>query len=310
MSKWDERKLNRREALKAAGAAALCWGALGAAPAVADAQEKKSKKRILMYTRSQTFEHSTVKRKDDQLGFAEKLLVDLGKKHGFDVDATKDGRLFTEETFAKYDAFFFYTTGDSTQPGGDNQPPMPPQGKQLLLDAVASGKGFIGSHCASDTFHSSGKAFEMQEEDKRDPFIRMLGGEFIRHGEQQEATLRAVSKKFPGCAELGDGLRVKEEWYTLKNFAPDIHVILVQETSGMRNPDYQRPPYPATWARKHKKGRVFYTSLGHREDVWENEKFQKLLLGGISFALGEAEADLTPNIQAVTPEASTMPPEK
>src|SRR6185503_8540965 len=230
--------------------------------------------------------------------------------HGFHVDPTKDGRLFTEETFATYDAFFFYTTGDPTQPGGDGQPPMTPQGKQLLLEAVASGKGFIGSHCASDTFHSAGKAFESQEEEKRDPYLRMLGGEFIRHGDQQEGTLRVASPKFPGCADLGESIRVKEEWYTLKNFSPDLHVILVQETSGMRNPDYQRPPYPATWARRHKKGRVFYTSLGHREDVWENEKFQKLLLGGIAFALGEAEADLTPNLQTVTPEASTMPPEK
>ena len=32
-----------------------------------------------------------------------------------------------------------------------------------------------------------------------------------------------------------------------------------------------------TWARSFGKGRVFYTSMGHREDVWENPKYQGLL---------------------------------
>ena len=45
------------------------------------------------------------------------------------------------------------------------------------------------------------------------------------------------------------------------------------------------PPYPATWARMHGKGRVFYTSMGHREDVWTNEKFQQVALGGFSWVL-------------------------
>ena len=199
MSGEERRIMDRREALKAAGGAALAWAALPAARLGAARPEDKPRKRILMYTRSQTFEHSTVKRKDDQLGLAEKLMVELGPKHGFEVLATKDGRLFTRENIAKYDAFFFYTTGNPTAEGGDKQPPMPKEGKQALLDAIASGKGFIGSHCADDTFHSAGPAFENQEEEKRDPYIRMLGGEFIRHGEQQEALMRVASPHFPGC---------------------------------------------------------------------------------------------------------------
>jgi type 1 glutamine amidotransferase len=139
-----------------------------------------------------------------------------------------------------------------------------------------------------------------------DPYIAMLGGEFIRHGDQQEATLHVVDPKFPGLAGVSD-FRIKEEWYALKNFAPDLHVILVQETKGMKNYDYQRPNFPETWARKHGNGRVFYTSMGHREDVWESETFQKILVGGLSWALGRAEADLTPNLAAVAPKASEVP---
>ena len=99
---------------------------------------------------------------------------------------------------------------------------------------------------------------------------------------------------------------MREEWYAFCKFAPDLHVILVQETAAMHDPAYQRPPYPATWARMQQKGRVFYTSMGHREDVWTNPKFQEVLLGGINWALKNAEADVMPNIAQVTPGANEL----
>ena len=322
MSARKERRVNRREAIKLAGGAALGLATfplagLGA-PSLGEEKESKDKekgekprKRILMFTRSQGFEHDTIKRNGHDLGYAEKILVDLGPKHGFEITATKDGRLFTEGNLATFDAFIFYTTGDLTVEGGDKQPKMLPEGKKALLEAVAGGKGFIAIHCGADTFHSTtgeeGK-FENQPEDKRDPYIRMLGGEFIKHGPQQESTMKVVSPKFPGCQGLGESFRLNDEWYTHKNFSPDIHVILVQDTAGMKGTDYQRPPYPSTWARKHQKGRVFYTSMGHREDVWTNDKFRGLLLGAISWVLGEVEAELTPNLAQVTPEASKLQP--
>ncbi len=69
------------------------------------------------------------------------------------------------------------------------------------------------------------------------------------------------------------------------------------------------PPYPGTWARMHGQGRVFYTSMGHREDVWTNEEyFQPIVLGGLAWALGRVDADVTPNISKVTPGANVLPP--
>jgi type 1 glutamine amidotransferase len=138
----------------------------------------------------------------------------------------------------------------------------------------------------------------------------MLGGEFIIHGVQQEATNRVASPEFPGVGEINQSFTLMEEWYCLKNFAPDMHVILVQETEGMQGDCYQRPPFPATWARKHKKGRVFYTSLGHREDVWTNPLFEQILLGGLSWTMGRVDADVPSNMKEVTPEAEPKEPKK
>jgi type 1 glutamine amidotransferase len=189
----------------------------------------------------------------------------------------------------------------------DGSPPMPKEGKKALLDAIAGGKGFVGSHCASDTFHSKGDTRKNQDPRDVDPYIRMLGGEFISHGEQQKSTMRVVDPRFPGLKGVED-FTLHEEWYSLKNFRDDLHVILAQDTQGMRGADYQRPKFPATWARMHEQGRVFYTSMGHREDVWHNPIFQNLLVGALNWATGRVEADVSPNFTQATPDASTMPP--
>jgi hypothetical protein len=48
--------------------------------------------------------------------------------------------------------------------------------------------------------------------------------------------------------------------------------------------------------------------MGHREDIWTNPVFQQVLLGGMNWALGNVDADVTPNIGKVTPQAGVLPP--
>lgn len=293
--------MKRRELLLS-GVAAL---GLSSFPLKWAAAADDSKRKILMFTKSAGFEHSSIKREGDKLSHAEQVFTDLGSKHGFDVVATKDGRVFDGD-LDQYSGFLFYTTGDLTTVGTDGQPAMTAEGKRRLLAAVAGGKGFMASHCGSDTFHSAGNSREEQKE--LDPYIAMLGGEFISHGPQQQARMLISSPSFPGAGKLGESFEMNEEWYSLKNFQDDLHVILVQDTQGMDGKDYQRPPFPATWARQHEKGRVFYTSMGHREDVWSHETFQQILLGGVAWTTGNVDADISPNLQSVTPGARVMPP--
>jgi type 1 glutamine amidotransferase len=111
-------------------------------------------------------------------------------------------------------------------------------------------------------------------------------------------------------AARGEGFDLTDEWYSLKNFASNMHVLLVQETAGMTGAPYQRPAYPATWAKMHGTGRVFYTSMGHREDVWENPIFQDILFGGISWAVRNVNSRTAPNISKITPDCGTMPPKR
>jgi len=296
--------MKRRDMLLTTGAAFV---GLSAFPLRwAGAAQKKNPK-VLYFTRSVGFEHSVVGRRGDELSHSEKILTELGKEHGVEVVCTKDGRVLDGD-LDQYDVIAFYTCGDLTQPESkDKCPPMSAAGKQNLLDAIAAGKGFVGFHSAADSFHSEGDRNAVQTE--VDPYVAMLGGEFIKHGPQQVATMKVTGPGFPGTEGLGEVFEMHEEWYALKNFAKDIHVILVQQTEGMKGNCYQRPPFPATWARMHGKGRVFYTSLGHREDVWTSKIFRQIVLGGFSWAMGEVDADLTPNLQEAAPEANVLSPQ-
>jgi hypothetical protein len=228
----------------------------------------------------------------------------LGAKHGFEVKCEKDGRVFINDDLSKYDAFVFESQGNLlSEKSQDGAPPMTEDGKKALLAAIAGGKGFVGCHCASDTFHSKGENFKTQDPKDRDPYIAMVGGEFITHGGQQKAWMRVIDNKFPGAEKLKD-FELQEEWYMLKNFADNLHVILAQDGKDMKEDYYHRPLFPATWARKHEKGRVFFTSMGHRDDVWKNDVFQDLLLGGLSWAVGNVDANVEPNMNEATPKAS------
>jgi hypothetical protein len=279
-------------------------------------------KRVLFFTKSADFEHTVIKDPAQTPapkpggpvpGLAFQVVRALGEKNRIEFVCSKDGSLFSASYLAQFDAFLFFTTGDLTQAGRDGNPPMTPAGKAALLAAVAGGKGFVGIHSASDTFHSPGNLAAgpsrfQDDGDRADDYIKMIGGEFIQHGPQQPSHLIVADPKFPGAADVPADVRLLEEWYSLKNFSSDLHVVLVQETAGMVGSEYARPNYPSTWARMHGRGRVFYTNLGHRDDVWQGALFQSVLMGGINWALGRVDADLKPNLALVAPGAPVLPP--
>lgn len=315
-----------RRALLAFGlGVALLWMA-------AAAQATAPLKRVLFFSKSSNYEHPVVRWRAGQPSFAEQILLEAGPRLGVVFTFSKDGSLFTPQYLAQFDAVLFYTSGDLLAPGKDGNRPMSAAGKAALLDAVNNGMGFIGTHSATDTFHAGETAATDTSVartwryrnlgEQADPYTRMIGGQLIIHGTQQIGKLSVADPSFPGLGKLGPAIELMEEWYSMTNFAPDMHVLLLQETGSMRDPNangtdwppagwdtpYQRPPYPSTWVRRHGKGRVFYTALGHGEAMWRTPVFQDLLFGGISWAVRNIDADITPNLARVAPGAGQLPP--
>ena len=142
---------NRRDLLKMAGVMTASMMA-GAFPwALRAAETGLPRRKVLFFTKSSGYQHSVIKRnKQDELSYAEQILVDLGKQHGYDVTATKDGRYFTPERLAEFDAAVFYTTGDLTIPGLDKQPPMPKDGPETPERVVGS-QGVTCGRCGSSS---------------------------------------------------------------------------------------------------------------------------------------------------------------
>jgi type 1 glutamine amidotransferase len=249
-------------------------------------------------------------------------MADIVRSVGMEPVCTKDGSLITAENLKQYAAVMFYTSGDlcevaaQTADGkADLGPVVTPQGKAELLDLIRSGQlAFVGIHSAADTWHTVDPARPGKETryvaqgEKLDPYLAMLGAEFIAHDKHQPGTIIITDDKFPGMTYPGPRVRQeKGEWYSLKDFAPDMHVIMVMDTEGLDGPHYQRGPYPLTWARKYGSGNVFYTALGHGRESWDDQNFLNLLAGGLRWATGQAEADLTPNLAQVAPRHAEIP---
>jgi type 1 glutamine amidotransferase len=271
---------------------------------------------VLVFTKSSGFEHDVVKTPGGKPSIVEQAVAELGKRHGFDVTATKDGGVFDSNDLRKYAAVLFFTTGDLTTVGKDRNPPMSAQGKQSLLAAIGGGLGFVGVHAASDTFHTPPDPDDNSNRyvahgEQSDPYLRMLGAEFITHGSTprlQTANVIVNDPKFPGLEGVLSPVSFNEEWYSLKDFRTDLHVILTLDTKGMTGEPYQRAPYPMTWARMENKGRVFYTAIGDRPENWSDPFFLHLLGGGIRWAIRDARASVNQNLQQAAPGYAEIPP--
>jgi uncharacterized protein len=301
---------NRRDFLRAATIA-------GAGLALSKRLPGASSKSVLVFTKSSGFEHDVVKRTGGKPSLMDDTISELGRRHGFDAGVTKDGRIFDTDKFHSYAAVVFFTTGDLTSLGTDGKPPMSAKGKQNLLDAIhKKGLGFVGVHAASDTFHPQPDPPDRSNRyiahgEQQDPYLKMLGGEFIVHGGEprlQDANLIVNDAKFPGLEGVASPVSFNEEWYSLKDFTTDMHVVLTLDTHGMKGECYQRAPYPVTWARMHGRGRVFYTAMGDRPENWKNEFFLNLLAGGIRWAIGDVAAQLDTNLKQAAPGYAEIPP--
>ena len=181
------------------------------------------------------------------------------------------------ESLKNYDGVVFAsTTGDL---------PIPDQ--QALLDWIKAGHAFIGIHAAGDTFHHW------------PGYIAMLGGEFLHHGPQVSVDCLNQDPQNPATEALPATWTIsQEEIYQFKNYDPaKVHDLLILD----KHPESGAPGhYGVSWCKPYGAGRVFYTSLGHREDVWDTDPmikdrknspeiskaYQAHVLGGIEWALG------------------------
>jgi uncharacterized protein len=230
-----------------------------------EALAAKGNVRVLYVTQSKGFRHQS-------LHVSEDVMEELGATNGFDVTLThKAEKYITPENLKNLDVIVFYTTGEL---------PLSDVQKKAFLDFIKSGKGFIGIHSATDTFY------------KWPDYGEMIGGYFDGHPWTQNdtVTITNLDSKNPLTGHWEESFNLKEEIYQYKEFNKDkvtVTMSLDKSKTDMTKKGVKATEFPLTWYRNYGKGRVFYTALGHRPEVWEDQRFQKMIVNALKWASGK-----------------------
>jgi len=229
--------------------------------------KKAARKKILFFTQSDEFRHSVVRRPlTGELSHAEKIFKKIATEAGYKVDLSQDFHDLQKGNLADYAAIVTYTSGN------------PKIAKEALMEWVRAGGAFMGIHASTDTF-------------KNDPaYVKFIGAAFKTHAPgNKEVTIKIDDPNNPATKMLAGEWKIVDEIYHFKGFVRDnVHMLLsidMDKTNLKQQKMEKGKFYPVAWTRTEGKGRVFYTSLGHREDVWTNPVYQKHLLGGLAWVL-------------------------
>ena len=161
-----------------------------------------------------------------------------------------------------------------------------------LTGYVKDGGGFIGIHAATDCL-------------KKNPeYGEMVGGYFDGHpwSGSQSVTVRVDEPDHALCHEVFSTTHftIKDEIYQFKDpyDRSGLRVLLSIDLNKSEQPKKELKradlDYPVSWIKKHGRGRVFYSSLGHNNSVFSNPLVLDFLLGGIQYANGDIKVDDTP----------------
>lgn len=220
--------------------------------------------RLLVVTHTEGFRH-------DSIPAAENALRTIGQESGlYATEFCRNGAdvraRLTPGGLSGVDAVFFANTTGNLG--------IPDVG--AFLGWIAGGKGFLGAHSASDTYHDSPE------------FLSMLGGEFDTHGSIVEAEIRVNEPTHPTVAHLAPRFTMTDEWYRFRRLGTGLNVLLSFDRVPPDGVGTAGEPadLPLAWHKTHGSGRVFYTALGHRAEVWDDPRYRQHLLEAIRWALG------------------------
>jgi type 1 glutamine amidotransferase len=186
----------------------------------------------------------------------------------------------TDKNLNYFDAIFFF---------GLREIELNEQQKADLLAFVKEdGKGFVAAHTATTAFFSW------------PAFGEMLGGRFDEHPwNVVDARVVVEDPAFPALRHFPPVSTVRDEHYQTKDFSREkIRVLasLDPKSVDLANPRVHRTDadFPVAWAKTYGKGRVFYSSLGHATESWDNPLIQTMYFEALKWALGLTTGDTTP----------------
>jgi len=254
------------------------------APVVQPAKPRK----MLIFNLCKGFRHGSIP-------FADKAFQVMGEKTGaFTTVSSSDPEVFRPESLRQFDAVCFNNTTGALF----NDEAL----KKSLMDWVRAGHGVVGVHAATDV-----GGWKWPE------FHQMMGGVFSGHPWHEDVGIKVDDPDHPIAKVLGGkGFIVKDEIYQFNKgiYSRDDLRLLLSLDMSCTNPKGKRKDndYGVSWVRSWGAGRVFYCSLGHRNEIFWNPAIMKFYLAGIQYAMGDLKADATPTVKlSPQPKAAGVP---
>jgi type 1 glutamine amidotransferase len=162
--------------------------------------------------------------------------------------------------------------------------------RQSLLDWVASGRGIVAIHYAigANTHWSK--------------FQDLLGATYSGHPWNEEVGVKVEEPTHPLVAAFGGkDFRIADEIFQFRQpyDRSKLRVLLSLDTktTNMTVPWIERKDgdFALAWIRSHGKGRVFYSAIGHRTEIWSNPQILQFYLDAVQFAAGDLPALIMPD---------------
>jgi uncharacterized protein len=217
-----------------------------------------------------------VKVKNQEMTVLEEYAERFRKDAGVVIDQEHCGRV-NKDTLKNYDCVLFFTTGK----------PLTKEELTDLEDWVRAGGAFAGTHCATDTLYDT-------------TYGALVGAYFQNHPWTQKIKLKVEDPQHAAAAGFMDGSEIDDEIYQFRDSPysrEKLHIILSVDNSSidLKKGARKDADYAVSWCQEYGKGRSFYTSLGHRKEVWMDERYQKHLVGGLKWAMKDAGGEATPS---------------
>ena len=190
------------------------------------------------------------------------------------------GEQFLVRDLRYFDAIFFFGVREIDL--------TPDQRADLMSFVKEDGKGFVAAHSAATAF------FSWPE------FGEMLGGRFDEHPwNVTEARVLVEDALFPAMRHFLTASVRLDEHYQLKNFSrTKVRVLARIDPSSvdLKAPLVHRTDadFPVAWAKTHGAGRVFYSTLGHDRQTWDDPVIQRMYFEAIRWALRLVDGDASP----------------
>jgi type 1 glutamine amidotransferase len=144
-----------------------------------------------------------------------------------------------------------------------------------LTAAVESGVGLAGFHGGMCDAFRNEVAYQF-----------MTGGQWVAHpGNIIDYRVRVTRRDDPVMQGIEDFAYRSEQYYM--HVDPNNEVLAETTFTGDHAPWIAGHTMPVVWKRKHGAGRVFYSSLGHRVEEFENRAMKTILHRGLLWAARE-----------------------